>query len=62
MRLLLFLFMIVNISYKFITYECCLSGKIKLEKKKHTSEFITTATKKISETFINKCDILSILD
>lgn len=54
--------MMVNVSYKFITYECCLSDKIKLDKKKHTSEFITTATKKISETFINKCDILSILD
>lgn len=46
MRLLLFLFMIVNISYKFITYECCLSDKIKLDKKKHNSEFITTATRK----------------
>lgn len=38
--------MIVNVSYKFITYECCLSDKIKLDKKKHKSKFITTATRK----------------
>lgn len=38
--------MIVNVSYKFIIYECCLSDKIKLDKKKYNCEFITTATRK----------------
>ena len=30
--------------------------------KKNNREFINTATKKISQTFKNKCDILSLLD